>query len=87
VVCFPHYGGIVEWIEALGIGFVIETWDDLERVADDPVSISAATRRCLACRDRFTNEHNAGRIRGFVGPLLEGRRPAAAPSPRSLDAL
>jgi hypothetical protein len=85
VVCFPHYRGIVEWIEALGVGFVIEGWDDLGRVASDPATIAAATRRCLACRDRFTNEHNAARIREFVGPLLD-RRAASAPSPQGLGA-
>jgi hypothetical protein len=74
VVCFPHYGGIVEWIDALGIGFVIEEWGDLERVASEPASIAAATRRCLAHRDLFTNEHNARRIREFVGTRFATRR-------------
>ncbi|WP_289445389.1 hypothetical protein, partial [Klebsiella pneumoniae] len=48
VVCFPHYRGVVEWIDALGIGFVIEDWGGLERVASDSASIAAATQRCLA---------------------------------------
>jgi Glycosyl transferase 4-like domain len=86
VVCFPHYGGVVEWIDALGVGFVIERWEDLRRIAFDRAAIAAATARCLACRDRFTTEHNAARIREFVGPLLgAGRATAPAlryPSPR-----
>jgi hypothetical protein len=66
VVCFPHYRGVVERIEALGIGFVIDSWEDLGRIASDREAIQSATERCLACRDRFTNEHNAERIREFV---------------------
>ena len=70
VVCPPHYRGVTEWIEALGIGFVIEGWDDLERVAADKPAIERASGNCLECRDRFTNEHNAERIRDFIRPLL-----------------
>jgi hypothetical protein len=77
VVCFPHYRGVVEWIEALGIGFVIERWDDIRRVAADRAAIDAATERCLVHRERFTNEHNAARIRGFVDPLLNRSGPSA----------
>jgi hypothetical protein len=76
-VCLPHQRGVVEWIEELDIGFVIEDWDDLRRIAADRDAISAATANCLACRDRFTNEHNAARIREFVAPLLAARSPAA----------
>ena len=78
VVCFPHYRGVVEWIDALGIGFVIERWEDLAGLASDRAAIAAASRRCLACRDLFTTEHNAARIRAFVGPLL-GAIPLAGP--------
>lgn len=70
VVCLPHYRGVVERIDALDIGFVIDGWDDLGRIASDRAAIAAATKRCLACRDDFTNERNAQRIREFVGPLL-----------------
>jgi len=38
-------------------------------------AIASATERCLACRDRFTNEWNAERIQAFVAPFL-GRLPA-----------
>jgi hypothetical protein len=75
VVCFPHYRGIVERIEALDIGFVINDWEDLGRVASDRAAIAAATERCLACRDEFTTERTAQRVREFVGPLL-ARQPA-----------
>ncbi|MGH2994345.1 MAG: hypothetical protein ACRDL1_12535, partial [Solirubrobacterales bacterium] len=70
VVCFPHYRGVVEQIEALDIGFVIESWEDLVPIAANRRAIASATERCLACRDRFTNEWNAERIRAFVAPLL-----------------
>jgi hypothetical protein len=70
VVCFPHYRGVVEWIDALRIGFVIERWEDLERIASDRAAIAAVSDRCLACRDRFTNEHNAARIREFLDPFV-----------------
>jgi hypothetical protein len=86
VVCLPHYRGVIEWIDALGIGFVIERWEDLREIAADREAIAAATERCLACRDRFTAEHNAARIRNFVDPLLAGDAAIAAgsrpPSPR-----
>lgn len=72
-VCFPHYRGVVEWVDVLGIGFVIEDWDDLARIATDRPAIAAATERCLAVRDRFTAEHNAARIREFLDPLLAAK--------------
>jgi hypothetical protein len=80
VVCFPHYGGVVERIEALGIGFVVEEVEDVARIAADRTAIEQATERCLASRDRFTNEHNAGRIRSFVDPVLGGSPQAASAS-------
>jgi hypothetical protein len=70
VVCFPHYQGIVERIRELRIGFVIESWEGLRRVAADRPAIAGATERCLACRDSFTNEHNAARIRAFLEPRI-----------------
>lgn len=76
VVCYPHYGGVVERIEALDIGFVVDRVEDVGEIDRD--AIAAATQRCLACRDSFTNEHNVERIREFLEPLL-GRRRAAAP--------
>jgi hypothetical protein len=75
VVCYPHYGGVVERIEELDVGFVVERLEDVAAVAADPAAIAAAGERALACRDRFTNEHNAARIRAFVDGFLE-RRPA-----------
>ena len=68
VVCLPHYRGVVERIEAFDIGFVIDDWGGLERVAADRAAIAAATERVLACRDQFTNERNAERIARFLEP-------------------
>jgi hypothetical protein len=75
VVCFPHYRGVVERIDEHGIGFVVDSLADVGRVAADRAAIAAATERCLACRDGFTTERTAERVRDFVRPLLE-RRPA-----------
>src|SRR5262249_55399683 len=69
VVCFPHYHGIIEWIEKLGIGFVVKSWEELGAVGADRDAIAAATHRCLACRSEFTTERAAERIASFVAPL------------------
>jgi hypothetical protein len=71
-VCFPHYRGIVERVEELGIGFVISEWEDLGGIAADRAGIDAATKRCLDTRDQFTNEHSADRVRDLAAPLLAG---------------
>jgi hypothetical protein len=55
---------------------VVDRVEDVGEIDRD--AIAAATQRCLACRDSFTNEHNVERIREFLEPLL-GRRRAAAP--------
>jgi hypothetical protein len=73
VVCFPHYRGVVERIDELGIGFVIERLEELGPIAQDHAAIAAATERCLACRERFTTEHTAARIAEFALPLLQPR--------------
>ncbi len=70
VVCFPHYRGIVERIDAQGIGFVLESWDQLGRIGRDRIAITAATDRCLDCRLEFSTERTAERIAEFVAPLL-----------------
>ena len=72
VVCFPHYGGLVEVIRELGTGFVVERWDDLARIAADRGAIGHATAACLTHRERFTNEWQARRIAAF---LADGRAP------------
>ncbi len=69
VVCFPHYRGIVERIEELGIGFVVDGWDELEELRSDRAAIAAATARCLVHRPEFTTERAAERIARFVAPL------------------
>lgn len=69
VVCFPHYRGIVERIEEFGIGFVVDSWDELGAIGADRAAIAAATERCLACRLEFSAERTAERIAAFVAPL------------------
>jgi hypothetical protein len=79
VVCFPHYGGVVEQIEAHGIGFVAEDWDALGRLVGDRQAISAATGRTLAVRALFSNEWNARRIETFVGAQIARAMHPAGP--------
>jgi hypothetical protein len=79
VVCFPNYGGIVEQIRALGIGFVADGWPGVERLVGDHHAIAAATTRVLAERDRFTNERNAERIEEFFRRLSAERRVGSGP--------
>ena len=69
VVCFPHYRGVIERIEEFGIGFVVNSWEELGAVGSDRGAIAAATDRCLACRSEFTTERSAERIAAFVAPL------------------
>jgi len=85
-VCFSHYAGVVERIAKLGIGFVIEAWEDLGRIASDRPAIDRATQRCLESRDTFTTEHNAERIRRFVqAPLSPRRKGDGGLDPSSVD--
>ena len=70
IVCFPHYRGLCEWINELGIGFIIDSRDDLRRLRDDRAAIAAVTKCCMAVRDRFSNEWHASRIEKFVHDLL-----------------
>jgi hypothetical protein len=71
VVCFAHYRGIVERIEEFDIGFVVEDIEDVGRVAADRAAIAAAGARALACRQEFTTERTAERVRDFIAPLLK----------------
>ena len=75
VVCYPHYGGVVERIDRLGIGFVVDDLDEVAVLATDRAGVAAATERCLACRNEFTTEVTAERVCAFLAPLL------AAPAP------
>lgn len=71
VVCFPHYRGILERIEKYEIGFVVDDIDEVGHIAADRAALAAAGERALACRDEFTTERTAERIRDFVAPLFE----------------
>jgi hypothetical protein len=70
VVCFRHYGGLVERIEEHGIGFVADSWDDVAALSDRHREIAEATTRTLAVREQFSNEWNAVRIETFFRTLL-----------------
>ena len=70
VVCFPHYRGLVELIETLGIGFVVDRLDEVGAIAADRSGLERATAAALAARERFTHEYQAGRIAAFYDALL-----------------
>jgi hypothetical protein len=70
VVCFQHYRGLSEWINEFGIGFVVADWDGLRRLSENRAAIAQATQRCVAVRETFSNEWNAGRIQKFVEDRL-----------------
>jgi hypothetical protein len=72
VVCFPHYRGVIERIDEFGIGFVVDSWEQLGRIGTDRDVIAAVSERCLACRLEFSTERTAQRIAEFVAPLLAG---------------
>jgi hypothetical protein len=69
IVCFPHYGGLVEQVQAKGIGFVVENLADVGALAADPAAITRATQNCLAVRDQFSHEYQAARIAAFYEGL------------------
>ena len=69
VVCFPHYGGIVEVIRELGVGFVVDDWEDLRRLGADRPAIAEATAACGRARHRFTHEWQADRLATFFDTL------------------
>ncbi len=81
-VCTRHYGGVVELIEELGIGFVIDSLEDVGRIAADRAAIERATAACLEVRERFTHEHQASRIARFYRALA-GAAPEAPSSSRA----
>ena len=73
MVCTTYYEGIVELIEEHGIGFAVESIDDVWRVAADRDAIERATAACLAIRDRFSHEHQAARLEPFYRAAVAAR--------------
>jgi Glycosyl transferase 4-like domain len=65
-ISFARCQGIIERVDDLGVGFLVDSWDEVGRIAADREAIAAATERCLATRDLFTTEHNAARIAALV---------------------
>lgn len=72
VVVPRPYRGVVEWIDAYGLGFVIDRVDDLAAIVADRAAIDRATAACLAERHRFTHEAAAAQVaacyRRVLGP-------------------
>jgi hypothetical protein len=65
IATFSHYGGLVEQIERLGVGFVVDDWADLGNLVGDWSRIAAATEACIAHRDEFTHEYQAARVAAY----------------------
>ena len=62
VVTPSAYRGVVEWIDAYGLGFVADSLDDLVAVAHDRAALARATDACLAHRAEFTHEAGAATV-------------------------
>jgi hypothetical protein len=71
-VTFANYGGLVEPIERLGIGFVAADWPAVGRLVGAWDQIGRATAACLAHRLEFTHEHQARRVAAYYGQVLAG---------------
>ena len=70
VVC-PHvYRGIAELVDEHGIGFLVDSVDDVREVAADRAAIERATTASLAVRERFSHEHQASRLADFYRALV-----------------
>jgi hypothetical protein len=69
VVCFAHYRGLVELIESLGIGFVVDRLDEVGGIIADRSALERATAATFAVRERFTHEYQAARIADFYDRL------------------
>lgn len=64
--------GVVEWIDAYGLGFVIDQVEDLATIAADRPTIDRATAACVAQRHRFTHEAAAAQVVARYHELLDG---------------
>jgi hypothetical protein len=62
VVCTDFYRGIAELIEEHGIGFVVDSVDDVAAAVGDRAVLERATAAALAVREQFSHEHQAGRL-------------------------
>ncbi len=69
LVCFPHYGGILEYLLPKGLGFVV---DELSEVARIPrAEIEQVRQRTHRAREFFSHEVHAARVIEFYRRLLE----------------
>lgn len=73
VVTPREYRGVVEWIDDLGIGFVVDSFDDLEAIRRDRAAIERATEACLRHRASFTHEASARRVAELYRDLVARR--------------
>ena len=70
VVCNSRYRGVVEWIEAWGIGFVVDSIEEVGTLKNRREDIRRATRATLEQRHRFTHETQAARLHQYYRSLL-----------------
>ncbi len=74
VVTFRHYRGLVEVIERLGIGFIVDDWSAVGRLVGARAAIDEATAACVRHRELFTHEHQARRVADYYQHVIEGGR-------------
>ena len=70
VVTPSAYRGVVEWVDAYGLGFVADSLDDLVTVAHDRAALARAGAACLAHRQEFTHETGAETVAALYQRLV-----------------
>ena len=75
VVTFAYYRGLVETIERLGIGFVVDDWDGVAALVGDHERIESASQACRTHREEFSHEFQARRIAPFYERVKSRRGP------------
>ena len=70
VVCFREYGGLKSYIDDYGIGFTVESIEELKFMHEKWKDIKIATRRCIAMRSFFTHETQSRKISAFYDRII-----------------
>ena len=72
IVCYPHYHGLIEWINDYGMGFVVSNLEEVGTLSTQRNAIHTATRACLEHRHLLTHETQASRIMAYYQTLIRG---------------
>jgi hypothetical protein len=70
LVCARALRGAAEWIERLGTGLLVDSYDEIAAAVSDRAVVAAATAACLTHRQSFTHEASAVRIAEFYERLV-----------------